>query len=229
MGCYDDIYHADCFFIIGSNMAEAHPVIFNILNERKKKNPNVKVIVADPRKTLTARIADLHMSFIPGTDLAILNAMANVIIKENLYDKNFINEHVVFKKIKDDNFKAKINLQPKSLGNLIIEISQNQGNINIQFNVDNQDTGKLIDNTLYNFKERLIQSGILNYNNDVNINIQLNLTNYNQNENQKNNNKQSKVNKRYNVENLINTATEKDSNTKIYNKFNGGKIVEKYI
>lgn len=131
--------------------------------------------------------------------------------------------------IKDENFKAKINLQPKSLGNLLIEITQNQGNINIQFNVDNQDTGKLIDNTLYNFKERLIQSGILNNNNDVNINIQLNLTNYNQNENQKNNNKQSKVNKKYNIETIRNTITEKDSNTKIYNKYNGGKIVEKYI
>lgn len=102
MGCYDDIYHADCFFIIGSNMAEAHPVIFNILNERKKKHPNVKVIVADPRKTLTARIADLHMSFVPGTDLAILNAMAHVIIKEKLYNKDFINEHVVFKTVIDE-------------------------------------------------------------------------------------------------------------------------------
>ena len=131
--------------------------------------------------------------------------------------------------IKDDNFKAKINLQPKSLGNLLIEISQNQGNINIQFNVDNQDTVKLIDNTLYNFKDRLIQSGLLNNNNDVNINIQLNLTNYNQNENQRNNSKQYKVNKKYSIENITNTAIEKDTKTKIYNKFNGGKIVEKYI
>jgi len=102
MGAYDDIYHSDCFFIIGSNMAECHPVIFRLINERKQKNKDVKIIMVDPRKTLSARIADLHMSFVPGTDLAILHAMAHVIIKEGLYSKDYVNNHLVFKTIKDD-------------------------------------------------------------------------------------------------------------------------------
>lgn len=102
MGAYDDIYHSECFFIIGSNMAEAHPVLFRLVNERKQKNKNVKIIMADPRKTLSARIADLHMDFLPGTDLAILHAMAHVIIKENLHSKEYVNNHLVFKTIKDD-------------------------------------------------------------------------------------------------------------------------------
>lgn len=102
MGAYDDIYHSDCFFIIGSNMAEAHPVIFRLVNERKQKGKDVKIIMVDPRKTLSARIADLHMSFSPGTDLAILHAMAHVIIKENLHSKDFVSNHLVFKTIKDD-------------------------------------------------------------------------------------------------------------------------------
>lgn len=101
MGSYDDIYHSECFFVIGSNMAEAHPVIFSLVNERKQKNRNVKIIMADPRKTLSARIADLHMDFIPGTDLAILNAMAHVIVKENLYNKDFVGKHTVFKRLVD--------------------------------------------------------------------------------------------------------------------------------
>lgn len=101
MGAYDDIYHADCFFIIGSNIAECHPVIFRLINERKQKNKDVKIIMVDPRKTLSARIADLHMSFIPGTDLAILNAMAYVIVKENLHNKDFVDRHTVFKKVVD--------------------------------------------------------------------------------------------------------------------------------
>ncbi|GAB4540398.1 MAG: nitrate reductase [Thermodesulfovibrionia bacterium] len=101
MGAYDDIYHADCFFIIGSNMAECHPVIFRLINERKQKGKDVKIIMVDPRKTLSARIADLHMSFIPGTDLAILNAMANVIVKESLYNRDFVDRHTVFKKVVD--------------------------------------------------------------------------------------------------------------------------------
>ena len=102
MGAYDDIYHSECFFIIGSNMAECHPVIFRLINERKQKNKDVKIIMVDPRKTLSARIADLHMSFVPGTDLAILHAMAHVIIKEGLYSKDYVNNHLVFKTIKDD-------------------------------------------------------------------------------------------------------------------------------
>ncbi len=99
MGAYDDIYHADCFFIVGSNMAEAHPVIFRLLNEQRKRN--VKIIMLDPRKTLSAKIADLHMSFTAGTDLAILNAMAHVIVKEKLYSTEYLDKHLVFKKVTD--------------------------------------------------------------------------------------------------------------------------------
>lgn len=106
MGSYDDIYHADCFFIIGSNMAEAHPVVFRLVNEQKKRG--AKIIMADPRKTLSARIADLHMSFIPGNDLAILNAMAHVIVKEDLYSREYVNKHVVFKKMVDPGPPPKI-------------------------------------------------------------------------------------------------------------------------
>lgn len=106
MGCYDDLYHADCFFIIGSNMAEAHPVIFRIVNEQKKRG--AKIIMVDPRKTLSARIADMHMSFIPGSDLAILNSMAYVIVKENLYSREYVDKHMVFKKMTDPGPPPKI-------------------------------------------------------------------------------------------------------------------------
>jgi nitrate reductase NapA len=95
MGCYEDIDHADVFFIVGSNTAEAHPVLFERINKRKMQKPGVRVIVLDPRRTPTSRIADLHISFVPGTDLAILNAMANVLIKEGLIDEAFIKDYVV--------------------------------------------------------------------------------------------------------------------------------------
>ncbi|MBI5473594.1 MAG: molybdopterin-dependent oxidoreductase, partial [Ignavibacteriae bacterium] len=96
MGCYEDIDHADVFFLIGSNTAEAHPIIYQRIVQRKTAKKDVKVIVVDPRKTATARIADLHLSFTPGTDLAILNAMAHVIVKEGLVDDAFIRAHLAF-------------------------------------------------------------------------------------------------------------------------------------
>jgi nitrate reductase (cytochrome) len=96
MGCYEDIDHADVFLIVGSNTAEAHPIVFRRIVQRKERGANVKVIVLDPRRTPTSRIADLHLSFTPGTDLAILNAMAQVLFAEGLVDDAFLREHVVF-------------------------------------------------------------------------------------------------------------------------------------
>ncbi|MCG2744044.1 MAG: molybdopterin-dependent oxidoreductase, partial [Desulfobacteraceae bacterium] len=102
IGGYADIEKADCFFIIGSNMAEAHPVIFRRVMRRKLDNPQVTVINADPRISLTSRIADIHLQFNPGTDLALLNSMAYVIIEEKLHNQQFINDYVAFKKGKGD-------------------------------------------------------------------------------------------------------------------------------
>ena len=98
MGAYEDIEKALTFFIIGSNMAEAHPVLFRRIMNRKLGNPDaVKVINADPRVSPTSRIADLHLQFKPGTDLALLNAMAYVIIKEGWYNKDFVKNYVSFR------------------------------------------------------------------------------------------------------------------------------------
>ena len=96
MGCYEDIDHADVFFLIGTNTAEAHPIIFRRIAARKKSDPGVKVIVLDPRRTPTARIADLHLQFAPGTDLAILNAIARLLVQWKLVDKQFIKDYVNF-------------------------------------------------------------------------------------------------------------------------------------
>jgi nitrate reductase NapA len=92
-GTYDDLDAADCFFIIGSNMAECHPILFRRVVDRKTAYPDrVKVIVADPRYTPTARYADLHLKFRPGYDMHLLNAMAYVVVEEGLVDE----EHLKF-------------------------------------------------------------------------------------------------------------------------------------
>jgi ferredoxin-nitrate reductase len=73
---YADLELADGFFIVGSNTAECHPIIFRRLKRRKEQAPeDVKVIVVDPRRTETADIADLHLPIRPGGDIALLNAM----------------------------------------------------------------------------------------------------------------------------------------------------------
>lgn len=95
-GGYSDIEKTDCVFLIGSNAAEQHPIIFARILKRKAENPNFKIIVADPRFTPTAAHADLWIPFFPGQDMALLNSMAYVLVNENLIDKKFINAHAAF-------------------------------------------------------------------------------------------------------------------------------------
>jgi len=101
MGSYDDIDSARVFFLIGSNTAECHPVIFDQIMARKQKNRDVLVIVCDPRKSPICTIADLQLDPVPGYDLAVFHAMAHVIIKEKRHNPEFIDQHVQFKIVKD--------------------------------------------------------------------------------------------------------------------------------
>src|ERR1019366_3545665 len=69
--CYEDIEHAEVIFIVGSNTAYAHPIVYRRIEDARKNNPKLKVIVADPRRTDTAREADLFLQILPGTDVAL--------------------------------------------------------------------------------------------------------------------------------------------------------------
>ena len=102
MGTYDDVGDAKVFFLTGTNTAEAHPVIFDLILARKEEDPEVKIILLDPRQTAVRKVADIHMAPVPGFDLDIYHAMAHVIIREGLHDQAFVDAHTVFKKV-DEN------------------------------------------------------------------------------------------------------------------------------
>ena len=90
---YADIELADCFFITGANPAWCHPILFRRIEKHKEKNPDVKIIVVDPRKTDSARFADLHLQIIPGTDIVLYNAIGKRLMDRGLIDPEFINNH----------------------------------------------------------------------------------------------------------------------------------------
>src|SRR5690606_32327334 len=90
---YEDIELADAFLIAGANPAWCHPILFRRLEKHKEKNPNVKIIVVDPRKTDSAAFADIHLQIIPGTDIILYNAIGRRIIDIGLADKEFIEKH----------------------------------------------------------------------------------------------------------------------------------------
>ncbi|WP_439114506.1 nitrate reductase [Hydrogenophaga sp.] len=91
--CYDDVNHAQCLFIVGSNAAFAHPVLFRRIEEAKKKNPAMKVIVADPRRTDTAGLADLFLPLQPGSDVMLFHGLLHTMLWEGWVKPDFIAAH----------------------------------------------------------------------------------------------------------------------------------------
>uniref|UniRef100_UPI0035B1426D molybdopterin-dependent oxidoreductase n=1 Tax=Hylemonella sp. TaxID=2066020 RepID=UPI0035B1426D len=87
---YEDVNHADCLFITGSNAAWAHPILFRRIEEAKKSRPEMKIVVVDPRRTDTAGTADLFVQIQPGTDVALYHGMLHLMLWEGWTDANYI-------------------------------------------------------------------------------------------------------------------------------------------
>ena len=87
---YEDIDAADLILIAGSNTAFAHPVLYQRIEDARAKNPAIRLVVVDPRATVTARAADLHLPVKPGTDVALFNAMLYVLRREALLDSSYM-------------------------------------------------------------------------------------------------------------------------------------------
>ncbi|WP_312586595.1 nitrate reductase [Comamonas terrigena] len=91
--CYDDLQHARCLFIVGSNAAWAHPILFRRIEDAKAANPQLRIIVADPRRTETAEIADLFLPLQPGTDVQLFHGMLHAMLWEGWLDTDYIARH----------------------------------------------------------------------------------------------------------------------------------------
>lgn len=85
-----EVKENDLIFIIGSNTTDNHPVIGTMMRQARKKG--AKIIVVDPRKIDLAKVAEVHLEIKPGTNIALLNALANEIIQNDLQDKKYIEE-----------------------------------------------------------------------------------------------------------------------------------------
>ncbi len=90
--CYEDLDLTDCAFLIGTNTADCHPIVFNRLHKHIKKDRKAKLIVVDPRHTKTAEVADLHLAIKPGTDIDLLNGIAHLLMRWGKADTFFIDE-----------------------------------------------------------------------------------------------------------------------------------------
>src|SRR5258708_9279809 len=85
--CYEDVDHADCLFIAGSNAAWAHPVLTRRIDQARAARPQMKIIVADPRRTDTAGMADLFLPLRPGSDTLLFHGMLHIMELEGWLDQ----------------------------------------------------------------------------------------------------------------------------------------------
>jgi len=91
--CYEDFDHAQCLFIVGSNTAWAHPILFRRIEDARRANPAMKIVVADPRRTDTVEIADLFLPILPGTDVMLFHGMLHLMLREGWTRPDYIAAH----------------------------------------------------------------------------------------------------------------------------------------
>lgn len=87
---YEDLETADLIVIEGSNTAWCHPVVFQRINQARKNNPDLKIVVIDPRKTATCDIADLHLPLQSGTDTALFGGLLQYLSQHNVIDNEYV-------------------------------------------------------------------------------------------------------------------------------------------
>src|SRR4051794_23795658 len=93
MGCYDDFEHADAFVLWGSNMAEMHPILWTRIIDRRLSAPHVRIATLSTYEHRTTDLSDQSLIFNPGTDLAVLNFVANYIIQNGGVNRDFVDRH----------------------------------------------------------------------------------------------------------------------------------------
>lgn len=92
-GCYEDLDEADLIVLTGSNAAWAHPILFQRMAAAKEANPNLRIVVIDPRRTATSDLADLHLTIRPGSDGFLFNALLAHLYNAGAVDRDFIHSH----------------------------------------------------------------------------------------------------------------------------------------
>jgi assimilatory nitrate reductase catalytic subunit len=90
---YEDLERTDLIVLVGSNLAWCHPVLYQRVVQAKSRNPQLRVVVIDPRRTATCDAADLFLQLRPGTDVLLFNGLLNHLRREDALDWEFLDAH----------------------------------------------------------------------------------------------------------------------------------------
>jgi len=88
-GNYEDLESCDLLVLVGSNMAWCHPILFGRFLKAKQANPNIKLVVIDPRRTDSCEFADLHLPIAASTDTHLYNGLLNYLEQQGCRDTDY--------------------------------------------------------------------------------------------------------------------------------------------
>jgi len=92
-GTYEDLEKCDLLVLVGSNLAWCHPVLFQRVEAAKAENPDMRIVVIDPRETATCALADLHLGLKPDTDVALFNGLLAYLTETGALDRHYLDQH----------------------------------------------------------------------------------------------------------------------------------------
>ncbi|MER8392008.1 molybdopterin-dependent oxidoreductase [Mesorhizobium sp. M1340] len=92
-GNYEDLELADLIVLVGSNLAWCHPVLYQRIVAAREKRPEMKVVLIDPRRTMTSDIADMHLAIAPDGDVALFTGLLAYLGQHNALDRTYITAH----------------------------------------------------------------------------------------------------------------------------------------
>lgn len=90
---YDDIDDADLIVICGANTAWTHPVLFRRIQQARERNPELRMVVIDPRETVTAQQSDLHLAIPSDGDTALFNGLVRYCLDRGVVDEDYVAQH----------------------------------------------------------------------------------------------------------------------------------------
>ncbi|WP_027144299.1 nitrate reductase [Mesorhizobium sp. WSM3626] len=92
-GTYEDLELSDLIVLVGSNLAWCHPVLYQRIAAAREKRPEMKVVLVDPRRTMTSDIADMHLAIAPDGDVALFTGLLAWLGQHNALDRAYITAH----------------------------------------------------------------------------------------------------------------------------------------
>ena len=147
-GCYEDLEQADLVVLVGSNLAWCHPVIYQRIAAAKEARPEMKVVLVDPRRTMTTELADYHLAIEPDGDVALFSGLLTHLSKVGTLDHDYIDAYtngfedalLAASKLSNDDLKNATGLSDCELSDFYDLFSQTEKAVTVYSQGVNQST-----------------------------------------------------------------------------------------